>query len=243
MVMLFTIAGSVFAGDPPDTQVSVGVVTPGDVDLNVNIDAGGNVNAIVDGVDLHQTAAMASDAYIRGQQNTDWLGTWVYYWKLSGMGNMVNSRLSQLEGFANLLTNASAKLIQGQELTSQEVSDINTQVGSLQTSTDASLADINTALVNLKAQDDKTWNQLMYGAETHIAMLDTRLVEQEQVIVNLQTETDLLKAQLDVANTNYTNLRNYTDYLQRQYLYYFWIMGIAIVAMLVLVIALRKRRV
>jgi len=240
--MLLSFAIPVFAGDPPDTQVSVGVVTPGNVDLVVGINAGGNVDVTVDGVDLRQTAAMAQDAFTRGQQNTDWLGTWIYYWKLSGLGVMVQNQLNDLNKVAILLMDAQVQLSQGNKLTNEEVANISTQLDSVKTNTDTSLATINNALSDLKAQDDKTWNQLMNGAEYHLGLLQTTVDEQQQTIVSLQNQFDLQKAQLVVANANYVNLRNYTDYLQRQYLYYFWIMGGVVLAMVVYLVILTKRK-
>lgn len=234
-LVLVSFATPVFAQDPPDTQVGVTVVTPGDVDLDVGINAGGDVDVTVDGVDLDATARMARFAYTNAKRNegkgfvtySEW---YTYFYKEMKVYNQV---LANMDGILGVLADAEAKLVQGQDLTKSEIGAINEVLAGLKLEVGGSFADI-------KAQEEKTWNQLMYGAEAHIAILDTQLAEQQQTLTNLQTDT---KAELDNANLNYVNLLNYTDYLQRQYLYYFWICGGGMVVLLSIVLGalLRKR--
>jgi uncharacterized protein YukE len=241
-LILVSFAAPVFAQDPPDTQVTVGVVTSGDVDLDVDINAGGDVDVTVDGVDLDATARMARIAYTNAKRNegkgfvtySEW---YKYFYKEMKAYNQV---LANMDSVLGVLADAEAKLMQGQDLTKSEIGAINEALVGLKLEVGGSLADINFAISDIKAQEEKTWNQLMYGAEAHIAILDTQLAEQQQVLTNLQADT---KAELDVANLNYVNLLNYTDYLQRQYLYYFWICGSGMVVLLGIVVGalLRKR--
>lgn len=215
-IMLFCAPMALAAG-PDDGSIDVGitVVTPGDANVNVGIDAGGNVNLNVGGIDLNglnNQVNKLSENDGSGSINTaDW---YRYFSKemtpytnfISGLGNTVS-----------LLTEAEAKLISGQELSQAEI------------------ANIGILINELKTQDDKTWNQLMNGAEYHLSLMDTTVATQEAQIENLQ-------AQLDTAQANNTDLRNYTDYLQRQYLYYFWILGGACLVLFVMSMVLFFRR-
>ena len=256
ILMLLLLSTPVFAADPPSTEVDVTVVTPGDVDLDVDIYAGGDVDVTIDGVDFKQTAATANDAYSTANDAyrkafapTNHLWDYSYYWSRSGIGNMVEGRLAELEGVANLMISAQAKLIQGYELTSEEVSNINIGLDRVRASSADSVKTIEATLNDLKAQDEKTWNQLMYGAEAHIAILEGLSSIQSQDILALQAEVgtltiegDSLVGQLDKVRADHLYLRSYTNYLQLQYLYYFWILG-GIVAVLAvgLIVALRRK--
>ena len=243
-VLLLCFATPILADDPPGMEVDIGVSTPGDVDLNVDINAEGNVDVTIDGVDLQQTAGLAQEAYNKANEPKNFLWDYSYYWQLSGIGPMVEGQLNQLNGLTNLLINAQAKLIQGQLLTGDEVGAISREIEDAKASNAASIAEINILMQKLQVQDEITWNQLMYGAEYHLGLLDNRVTEQEQTIVNLQAKTDLLQTQLEIINTNHTNLWNYTNYLQRQYLYYFWVIagcGLIITALLVLVLIQRRK--
>lgn len=223
-LVLVSFATPVFAQGPPDTQVTVDVVTPGNVDLDVGINAGGDVDVTVDGVDLDATARMARIAYTNAKRNegkgfvtySEW---YKYFYKEMKAYNQV---LANMDNILGVLADAEAKLMQGQDLTKSEIGAINEALAGLKLEVGGSLADINFAINNIKAQEEKTWNQLMYGAETHIAVLDTQLAEQAQRIDSLQADT---KSALEVSDSNYLALANYIDYLQRQYLYYFWIIG------------------
>ena len=249
LILSLLFASPAFAVDPPDTQVDVTVVTPGDVGLNVDINAGGDVTAIVDGVDLHQTAATAQSASAMAWDSwqkwvgADFMSDYVYYWKITGIGPMVEGRLAELEALAGLLTNAQAKVIQGYQLTNEEVASITVALKSVKENTGVSFNSINAAIGELKVQDDVTWNQLMFGAEAHIADLELRFQEQVQVISQMKADADYMRARAEVSDLNHANLLSYTDYLQRQYLNYFWVaggVGLLLVAC-VIFLSLRKR--
>jgi hypothetical protein len=241
-LVLVSFTTPVFAQDPPDTQVGVTVVTPGDVDLDVGINAGGDVDVTVDGVDLDETARMARFAYSDAKRN-EGKGfvthiEWYNYWNKEM--RPYAQALANMDSVLGILANAETKLMQGQDLTTAEIKAINRALADWKLEVGGSLVDVNFAISGIKAQEEKTWNQLMYGAEAHIANLDTQLAEQQQALTNLQADT---KAEQDIANLNYVNLLNYTDYLQRQYLYYFWICGGGMVVLLSIVLGalLRKR--
>jgi len=245
-----------FAVDPPDTTVDVSVTTPGDVDLNVDINAGGSVSATIGGIDLGQTNFMAQDAYNAVHQPTNFMGDYVYYWNITGIGQRIESQIAQLQSVINLLANAQAMLIQNNQLTSVDISSLSAmllgatgninatqhEIEYLQAETESFRISTSQILSQMQSQDDKTWNQLMYGAEAHLAILQGVVDQQAQTIANLQTELqsqqENMKATTDVLENNYLELRNYTDYLQRQYLYYFWIMGGVLFAFVVTIVIL-----
>ena len=231
LILSLLFASPAFAVDPPDTQVDVTVVTPGDVGLNVDINACGDVTANIGGIDLSQTAATAQSASAMAWDswqkwaNANFMSDYIYYWKITGIGPMVEGRLAELEALAGLLVNAQAKVIQGYQLTNEEVANITTSLENVKESTGVSFNSINAAIGELKVQDDVTWNQLMFGAEAHIADLDIQFQEQVQVIGQMKANAEFTQAKAEISDLNYTNLLNYTDYLQRQYLYYFWVAG------------------
>ena len=228
-LVLASFATPVFAQDPPDTEVVVVVTTPGDVDLDVGINAGGDVDITVDGYDFDETARMAYQAYMdsratgEGSINTaDWYN---YFNKEMKVYNQV---LAGMDNTLGILANAEAKLMQGQDLTAVEIRAVNSALADWKLEVGGSLADVDSAIASIKAQEEKTWNQLMYGAEAHIALLDGRLAETQQDLDALAIKT---QNERDIADCNYTNLFNQTEYLRVQYLYYFWIMGGVIVVL------------
>ncbi len=244
MVVTMSIlwAAPVFAADPPGMDVDVTVVTPGDVDLDVGIIAGGDVDITIDGVDFKQTAAIAQSAYNAAHSPHNGLFDFTYYWHLSGIGGQLSAQLSELRNMSNVLLSAEAKLIEGSKFTGAEISIIRESVDSLESETAGLFtalqeADTDTAatLASLQERDEEIWNQLMYGAEYHISLLEVRATAQDARIAGLEAQAETLSAELTVAESNFVTLLNYTDYLQRQYLYYFWIIG---GVMLVLAISL-----
>lgn len=242
-LILVSFATPVFAQDPPDTQVTVGVVTPGNVDLNVGIDAGGNVSVTVDGVDLQETAGLARSAYDKSHEPTNFLWDFSYYWSLSGIGPRINAQIAELQQLIDLLANSQVKLIVANDQSGQTATTLASRVKALTRELEASTSDLQTGMAKLQEQDAVTWNQLMYGAEAHLAILDDQLTEQAQRMDDQGQRVNSLEASLEVANTNNANLVNYTDYLQRQYLYYFWICGSGMVLLfgIALVALFRKR--
>ncbi len=246
LVIFLVHATPVLAYDPPDMDVDIGIDTPGDVDLDVNVSAGGDVEVTVDGVDFKQTARMAREAYSKATAPTNFLWDYSYYWQISGIGPGIEREIAELQELAKLLLDAEAKLIQEHELTKDELSAIRTAVSSLDEANaevaaalDSLDAETSVALDSLRERDEEIWNQLMYGAEAHLASLEEVVVEQGTRIAELQ-------AQIDTLSTDNANLYAYVDYLQKWYLYYFQI-GCGVVAALgagllsLLVVVLRRR--
>lgn len=235
-IMSITFATPVFADDPPGVDVSIGIVTPGNVDLDVGVDAGGNVNVTVDGVDLQQTASIAWNAYNKAFEPQNTMADYSYYWKLTGIGPMVEGRLAALEGLSSLLMTAQAKLIQGYTLTNEEVTSINTNLDTLKMSTTGFSASVDAAISKLETQDEVTWNQLMYGAEYHLSLLQDTVDEQTKVITSLQDQLNSANAAINASDEKNTALAANVEYLRIQGVRYLLIGGSCIIVLLGLTI-------
>lgn len=247
LMLLMLCASPAFATDPPDIEVDVTVVTPGNVDLDVEINAGGDVDVTVDGVDLKETAALAQSAYNQANYNppTNLMWDYTYYWQITGIGPQIERQIAELQQISSILLNSNAKLIIATGQSAGEQESLAARLSVLGSETDETLlqlkADAGAVTKSLRERDDKIWNQLMYGAEAHIAILDEELTVQEGKISGLQVELGLVKAQLETADANNVALWNYVDYLQRQYMYYFWIIG-GILGLLVILLVVTLRR-
>jgi len=232
-----------FAADPPGMDVDVTVITPGDVDLDVAIVAGGNVDVSIGGVDIRDAIAAAG---YHAPENRLW--DYSYYWNLSGIGPRIEGQIAKLGNLSTMLLDASAKLIEGHQFTRAEISYIQKSIDSLESETAGLLTalqeadtDTATSLASLQERDEVIWNQLMYGAEYHISLLEVRATEQDTRIAELEAQASTLSAELNTAGTNFTALLNYTDYLQRQYLYYFWIIGGVMLVLVISLISVARR--
>lgn len=243
-MLTLLIPSLALAADPPDTQVNVAVVTPGDVDLDVGVSAGGDVNVTVDGIDMKQTAAIAQEAFNRANSPTNFFGDYYLYWRITGIGPRIEGQIAELQALAGLLVNSQAKLINEQGSLTSENGKLLSKIESLGKSINSSIKELQNQNKELIAQDDKTWNQLMYGAEAHIAILNTQLDEQTQKIDSLQSEIEWLNNNITVVNSNHADLVKYTDYLRQQFLNYFYIMGgiILVLGILLLNLYLKLRK-
>ena len=236
LVVLLLSATPVFAGDPPPgTEVDVTVVTPGDVDLDVGINAGGDVDITIDGAKYPPDNSLSGGAWGQGDV-LSWWGVESQY---------IQATFRQMQHTIDLLAVAGAKLISEQALTVEELEELDValdEVANLVESTDASINALQesteTSIVALQSRDTEIWNQLMYGAEAHIVILEDRVDSQETEISELQSQTVALSndfsARLEASRVDYANLLNYVDYLQKQYLYYFWILGGVAVALAII---------
>ncbi|MHB8084378.1 MAG: hypothetical protein ACYDHZ_00935 [Dehalococcoidia bacterium] len=234
-------ATPVFAADPPTPDVDVGVTvtTPGDVNLGVDVNAGGGVNVTVDGVDLNQTAAAANAAYNQVFAPHDGLSDWTWYWNESGIGKQIDAKFAALKQLTDLLTAAEAKLIQGQQLTSNEINTIQVSLNSANNASISDLHNINDAIASLQSQDAKTWAQLMNGAETHLTLLTGTVNGQADTIASLQTTVAEQQSQIDAMNLEISDLRNSSSAvlvdvgdLKAQFLDYLMVMAACIVGLL-----------
>ncbi len=246
--MLLSFATPIFADDGSGgVEVTVSVDSGGgDIGLGVGLDSGGgNIDVSINGEPLQGIVDTANQALFystvangRGAWNgRDWYKAW--YKNIKPYTDAINNQ----SGLLSMLTEASAKLIKGQGLSQGELGNINVALQSLSNIFDASQKVMNITISDLKTQDDKTWNQLMYGAETQISILQDVVDEQSNVMASMQSQLDTQKSALETVNSNYIDLLNYTDYLQRQYLYYFWILGGCVVVLFGLVVwALTRKR-
>jgi len=195
-------------------------------------------------VDLQEIAGLARSAYNKSHEPTNFLWDYSYYWGLSGIGPRIERQIAELQKLVDLLANSQVKLIVTSDQSGQTATALASRVQFLTNELEASTFDLQAGMAKLQEQDVVTWNQLMYGAEAHLAILDGQLTEQAQRIDEHGQRVNSLEASLEVANTNNANLVNYIDYLQRQYLYYFWICGSGMVLLLgIALIALFHKRV
>lgn len=246
LMVLLLVPSVASAQDPPDIDVDIGVVSSGDVDLDVDINAGGDVDVTIDGVGLEEALAEASRDKSR-PENNHFMWDYTYYWRITGIGDRIEGQIAELQQISGLLLDANAKLIMAMGQSAEEQENLAVRLTDLNNETNESLcqleADAEFVTEALHTRDNKIWNQLMYGAEAHIAMLDAQVAVQESQISNLQTSLIAVEAQMETANANNYALRSYVDYLQRQYLYYFWIIGgaMALLSVLLLTLHLRNR--
>ncbi len=245
MISSLLFAVPCFAGDPPDTQVSVVVVTPGDVDLGVGVTAGGNVGVTIDGVGLGSIVMGAYNTYAANHP-TGGRGAWDgidWYRAWNKEIAPYKELLLQHNDLIGLLAEAEAKLIQKGDLTeeninsiSKDISNLNGKLFIVESAMSASLADLGVTISELKNQDEVTWNQLMYGAEAHIAILDTQVIEQSQGITSLQDELVSLKAQNEVQGAYIAGFTVYVNTISEEHLLHLRILtGICLVLFMGLV--------
>lgn len=224
LIMSPLLPSTAMADDPQGMDVGIAVVTPGDVDMGIGISAGGNVDVKINGVDWDSGLGLAMalrDMYSGGAISS---GDW---WMMkSKYLDPIFKRLFENGAVADrsigITMEAIVKLIERTNSIGI-ASEVNRE------NTNALKSELNATVEALKAQDEKTWNQLMYGAEHHLSLLQEQVDAQAVVMSQQQNQVDYLQQQLSIASENNVRLTNYVDYLQRQYLYYFWIMGGGIV--------------
>ncbi|GAH33754.1 unnamed protein product, partial [marine sediment metagenome] len=172
-----------------------------------------------------------------------------YYWNRSGIGARIEEQIAELQEVANLMVNAQAKLIilnteTGESATAQavKVEKLDVRLGVL-------LEELTSELSDLRTQDEITWNQLMYGAEAHILILEEVITIQSENILALQEEVRLLtdsgnsmSEQLAQSQMDQAYMVSYIDYLRIMGTYGFWIGGACILLLLCLTVwALTKK--
>ena len=228
LLLSVAFASPVFAADPPGMDVDIVVVTPDDVDLDIGINAGGDVDIVIDGVDYKQVAETAQDAYNKAWSSGFTTGDFWIYWNLSGIGSMVNAQLAELQGLAGVLLNAEAMLIEGHELTKGDIADIRKTLALANEATAETsnrLTEINTitleSLAELQAQVDENEWQLWNGAEYHIGLLEVRATAQEATIIELQNKLDNQANEIASVNEWAEYSLAYTNYLRAQTLWAF----------------------
>jgi len=187
------------AADPPDTQVNVGVVTPGNVDLNVGINAGGNTNVTVDGTNMQQVANTANAAYDRAY-HVDSLGDLIINWKVSGLQKRVEGSISDLQNISSLIINAQAKLIQDNKDSNTKISSIESSTSQLSNAIDSNKKEIDTTISHLQtsvAMMDTSSVARDNKAEVDIHNLQQKVNDQNDTIGSLQTQQNYLTSKLD----------------------------------------------
>jgi hypothetical protein len=222
VISLSCIATPVFADDPT-TTVDVVVVTPSDVDLDVDINAGGDVDITVDGYDIDEMATQIDNTQNSLQQFRGSLSSGAMFVDASNFGRFWDKKMSAYTGFLNdmdyaigMLAEAQAKLIQGYTLNRDELTNLGVAIVSISDTMKALDATTSGTFNELRQRDDEIWNQLMYGAEYHLALLDTTVQEQIARINTLEAENADLKSQAEVNRKAHNELLEYVSQLRQQ---------------------------
>ena len=190
ILSVFLLVPSVaFAQSPPGIDVDIDIGTPGDADVDIDISAGGDVDVTVDGVDFKATAGLAQSAWDSANAPTNHLWDFGYYWELSGIGPRVEGQISELQQMAGIMLNANAKLITATDQTAIGQRELEARYAALCEETDA----LRAVSATMSARDDVIWNQLMYGAEAHLAILNDVVDGQVAIIADTQGQIEVLK--------------------------------------------------
>jgi len=214
IILLLLFVTPVFAGDPldTDTQVTVEVVTLGNVDLDVGVNAGGDVSVVVDGYDIDAMAAQvdAAQSYLTTLRQSPGMNVVTDV----NFGVLWDKKMAAYAGFLNdmdyaigMLAEAQAKLIQGYTLNRDELTNLGVAIVSISDTMKALDATTSGTFNELRQRDDEIWNQLMYGAEAHILLLQEAIAKQANLIEQQKRQLDSLNGQL-VYLTDYQNTQN-----------------------------------
>lgn len=234
VVVLFVFSATpVFADDPPGIEVDIDVVTPDDVTLGVDVTAGGDVDVVIDGTSYPEAIDNSISSFADGMYGTgaefrppiDKID-WYYYFnkEMKPYAELLKTHNSIL----GLLADAQAGLIQGQELTDGQVALL------------VSLID------ELKLRDDVIWDQLINGAERHITVLDSQLVDLgsrvDSNFESLRAEDELLKLGVRYSQSNYSSLLGEMRANYKALQLFSWMMG-AVILILIAAIILMQRQI
>ncbi len=247
VLALCLFATPVLAADPPGMDVDISIVTPGDADVGIDVQAGGSSSIIVDGVDFKHVEGMANQAWLRANEPSFTMWDFGYYWERTGLKEYYDQQLAEYYQMLDILAIAQVQLIGATEEGQANIAQVALTLDSL----DSNVVSMSSEIASLQGQAEETWNQLMYGAEAHIDILedradasDARVTLLLDAIVTLQSRADNMQQELDIVRADNGVLISYTEYLRTQYLYYFWILGGICAGLLVLSVwaLLRSRR-
>lgn len=187
IICLGAISIPVFADDPPatDTNVDIGVVTPGNVNLGVNIDAGGDVTLSVNGVTLppqQVTNVTNVCVVVAGFTSEEW---WQYYHRwIEPIFTQLIERTDNQTTQQNLLAQALAQLIVDKQSTDNQTTVAINGLSFL----------ITGASTDSLKRDNQIMDRLTKGAEASVA-------EQGQEIIGLSDNIDLNQQEIDTQRT------------------------------------------
>jgi len=243
IIFLATLTTPVLADDPPDMDVDIGIATPGDANVDIDVQAGGDLNVSVNGEGL-ATDQMVQDAYqnainaIRNATSGGAINSHDWWRYKSKYLDPMFSELYQNAGITNdqlaATMGAVAKLIQETQSSAVIDNEQSAEIASISVGLVDTTARFDTTVGELKAQDDKTWNQLMYGAEYHLSLLDAR---ESDDVNRLENYDDYLREGIDIAYQNHQSLNEYAVTVGVQYLLYIRVLA-GLVALLVLALVI-----
>ena len=167
--------------DPPDTSIDITVVTPGDVEADIGINAGGDVDLNISGYPWHSHPPSGTPGYGAISAADYWR-----YW-----GEYVVPIIAQLQATSSvtaLTVDAVAKLIEEHELTATQIEELITELDTL----DGEIgSNFDTIMLLVRQEDDRLNDMIINGAEAHI----------EANRLSLQNHADTLSYSLDRVNS------------------------------------------
>jgi len=194
LMVMVLCATPVFAADPPDIEVDIDILIPGDADVSVDITAGGDVSLWVDGYDLDEVAGTAYSAS-QGVYDINSRGSWNAYDVSKYVAETLAPIIAALQSHniaVGILSSAQAKLITEKQITDSNLLYAVNQIEALDGKTAV-------ALTAQEAVDAMIWDQLMNGAEYHIALQDIELGEHESAIAANEANVSNLEQRLETA--------------------------------------------
>lgn len=237
LITLLLMATPVLAQDPPGMEVDVDIYTPGDADVDIGIDAGGDVSVTIDGTDINEALANVGEHPDGVIGPGDWWRYKALY--LDPLFEGLNSGMMLNHQKLGTSMNAIARLIADGKVSQSDIQAINFELAKMS----AANREFQVASVQ---RDDEIWNQLMYGAEAHLAILNGVVDGQAVTITALRQQVDNQAAYIDALrqtmDANNASFHGQLEYLRVQYMYYLWIVaGGALVLLALAVIALRRK--
>jgi len=195
---------------PPSTDVNVVVVTSDGVNLNVDISAGGNVNATVDGTNLNNAIGMIglqichlSDMIVLTQNNLKTLQT------TEGIDiAAVQQSIGDMKQVVNLLSDATAKLIVTQGAMGQTIdNNNNTTLQSLVAlqkglnALNADIANLDSSLETEIGNNQSAFNTFVTDTKTNYQTLVDAVNNLSQQATDQKIKTDGLVRDLIVVGS------------------------------------------
>lgn len=239
----------ILADDPPtpsdNTSVDITVITPDNLDLDVGITAGGAVNVTVDGYDIDQMAGQVRDnmdainrLYQAGFINSTDLQKF-YSRIIEPLITQLFSTTQTQGEQINLSLQALANLIQSDNLTHQQLQDINQRILDL-------VGQLNTADQNSISRDSTIQSSTL---DTFNSLIKA-LTDRDNLVngwFNAEKATsEALRRDLTITYNNEMGLSDHVSHLQDTYLYCFSalgaVVGILLITIIVLIVKIRRLR-
>lgn len=206
LILVLLSATPVFADDPPDTEVGIGITTPGNVDIDVDIDAGGDITMNLDGTP-YPPAPQAGSPGNGAMSSRDYWRYWTKYIQ------PIIDQLGVTNSNTNLALDAVAKLIQNDRLTQGQIKELANELDDQQVCMIRQIVDSMELAEAVGEEDSRLQDMIVNGAETHIEMNRLELQSQMGQVTFLQEESNLHKNEIEVLQESILAAENEIDRL------------------------------